>query len=67
MNATNEITKILSAMGAKPIAKATKHGTIIQVNAPILNHGIKMEINGKQYFIPEETLQDFEIVKDMEQ
>lgn len=36
MNATKQITSILSAMGAKPIA-TTENGTIIKVNAPILN------------------------------
>ena len=63
MNATNEITKILTACGCKPTAKATKNGTVIKVNAPI-NNGIKMEINNKQYFIPAETMQDFEITEE---
>ena len=46
MNATNEITKILSAMGAKPIAKTTKNGTVIQVNAPKLENK-ETKNNGK--------------------
>ena len=62
MNATNEIIKILSAMGAKPIAKTNGNTAVIKVNAPIIN-GIKMEINDKQYFIPAETIQDFEVIK----
>lgn len=35
MQASNEIVKILSAMGAKPIATTTKNGTVtIKINAP---------------------------------
>ena len=44
MNATKEITSILSAMGAKPIAKTTENGTIMKVNAPILNKKKSFEI-----------------------
>lgn len=43
MNATKQITSILSAMGAKPIATTNGNTTVIKVNAPILNDKRKIK------------------------
>ena len=40
-----QITDTLLAMGAKPIATDTENGTIIKVNAPIINDRIKNNEN----------------------
>lgn len=57
----NSIMENLRAMGANPETVTSATGeTIIKINAPLIN-GLKMEINNKKYFIPPETMSDFEI------
>ena len=61
MKAINEITKILSAMGASPTVTTDEFGdTLIKVNAPIVGGGVTLELNEKRYFIPSETLDELE-------